>query len=344
MVEIDGSYGEGGGQILRTALGLSALLGRPFRIYAIRKARQKPGLMPQHLAAVRAAAEVTGARVAGAEPGSTEVVFEPGEARPGAYAFDIGTAGSTSLLAQSLLPPLFFAPGESSLTIRGGTHVPMSPPFHYLRDVFLPALERLGLHGRAEMESCGFYPRGGGKVSFWTEPAREARAVEFTGRGKLLLIKGLSAVANLPMHIANRQREGLLRALAGIKDAPVEIEAVEVPSPGRGTFVFFAAVFENSVAGFSALGQRGKRAEAVAEEAASEFLAYHASGACLEPHLADQLALYMGLARGESRFTVSALTSHLRTNLAVVEKFLPVSHEVDPSRNMVIVHGQGDTG
>lgn len=350
MVEIDGSYGEGGGQMLRTALSLSLILGRPFRMSNIRKSRKNPGLRPQHLTAVRAAALMSGASVKGDSEGSQELSFEPGEVKPGNYLFDIGTAGSTSLLAQTLLPPLALSGAtgpsmnESTLTLKGGTHVPWSPPFEYLREVFLPLLGRLGLQISASLESCGFYPKGGGKVRFAIKPAAGVRPGEFTRRGKILSIKGVSAVANLPLSIAERQRKSVLEGLQGLeemKDVPVDIEPREVPAFGQGTFVFLAAASEGSLAGFSSLGARGKRSEAVGQEAAQEFLQYYRSGACLEPHMADQIVLYLSLAGGPSAFTTSAITAHLRTNLWVIEKFVPIRYSLEPLGRVTIEPTRG---
>lgn len=342
MLEIDGSYGEGGGQILRTALSLSCLLGKPFRMFNIRKNRRKPGLMPQHLTGVRAAALLSGASLEGDSQGSTELVFGPRGVKPGAYHFDIGTAGSTSLLMQTLLPPLIFGGEASTVSVKGGTHAPLSPPFHYLREVFLPMLKCLGIQVEATIESYGFYPRGGGVVRFAVAPADAVKTLDLTERGRLLAIRGVSAVGNLPLSIAERQRRSLMEALAGrLEGVPIEVELAEAPTPGQGTFVFVAARFEGVLAGASALGARGKRAETVGEEAAREFLNYYRSGACLDAHMADQLVLYLALARGASRFTASALTLHLSTNLWVIGQFLPVRYETDPSRGLVRLEGSG---
>ncbi|GAB4387821.1 MAG: RNA 3'-terminal phosphate cyclase [Thermodesulfovibrionales bacterium] len=339
MIEIDGSLGEGGGQILRTALSLSALTGKAFRIFSIRKARPRPGLMPQHLTAVRAAAQAAGARVDGASQGSEELVFRPGRTSPGRYEFDIGTAGSTGLLFQTLLPPLLFAGGRSGLLLKGGTHVPWSPPFNYLKEVFLPMLGRLGARVEAGIEAYGFYPRGGGRVSFGIEPSDGLRPADFLERGRLLGVRGVSAAARLPLSVAQRQRQAALEALGALAGAPVEVEALEVSSPGQGTFVFLRADYEGAVCGFSALGARGKRAEEVGREAASALLGHHASGACVDAHLADQLALYLALAGGESRVRTSAVTGHLSSNLRVIEMFLPVSSETDAARGVVAIRG-----
>ncbi|MGE5892852.1 MAG: RNA 3'-terminal phosphate cyclase, partial [bacterium] len=205
MIEIDGSSGEGGGQILRTALGLSAALQKPFRIFNIRINRKKPGLMPQHLMAVRAMKIISGATVTGDSPGSMELMFRPARVKPGAYTFDIGTAGSTSLLLQALLPPLVFADESSSLVLKGGTHVPFSPPFHYISAVFLPVLNRLGIGLTAAIEHYGFYPQGGGSISVSISPQRNPRGLTMRERGVVREITGISGVGNLPLTIAERQ-------------------------------------------------------------------------------------------------------------------------------------------
>ena len=354
MLEIDGSWGEGGGQILRTALSLSCLLGRPFRIFDIRKGRKRPGLMPQHLTAVRASVLVSSGRCAGDAAGSTELVFEPGKVKPGDYFFDIGTAGSTGLLIQTLLPPLIFSGGQSFVTLSGGTHVPMSPPFHYISEAFLPMLRKLGADVRASIESYGFYPKGGGKVRFDIKPSIPRKQADFTERGRVISIKGLSAVGNLPLSIAERQREAFVK---GVGTPPLglpvpEMETAEVSTPGAGTFIFACLESGGAVppailgafSGFSSLGERGKRAEAVGEEAANDLLDYLRSGQCLDRHMADQLVLYLSLIGGTAEITTSMITGHLRTNLWVIEKFLGIEYDIEgevgkPGR--VLIKGRG---
>jgi RNA 3'-terminal phosphate cyclase (ATP) len=339
VIEIDGSYGEGGGQILRTALALSCLLGKPFRIFDIRKGRKKPGLMPQHLTCVKAAALISGASCKGDREGSTELLFEPKAVKPGEYYFDIGTAGSTSLLAQTLLLPLVMSRGESTVTLKGGTHVPWSPPFHYIKEALLPTLRRLGINITAEIDSYGFYPKGGGKIQFYIKPCSRVKPADLTHRGNILHIKGISAVGNLPVSIAQRQKDSLLEKLKDMKEIPMDIEIREVSTPGQGTFVFLCAVSENSVSGFSALGQRGKRAEAVGEEAAQAFIEYYNSGSCLDLHMADQILPYLAVAEGSSRFTTQRLTEHLKTNFWVIKKFLDIHYSIDTSSREVTIEG-----
>jgi RNA 3'-terminal phosphate cyclase (ATP) len=332
MIEIDGSYGEGGGQILRTALSLSCLLNRPFRIANIRKSRKKPGLMPQHLVAVRAAQLISGGEAVGAAKGSTELTFVPRGVRGGEYSFDIGTAGATSLVLQTIIPPLLFCGERSTVTLTGGTHVPFSPSFDYLAAVFAPTMHKLGVEVRLSIDAYGFYPRGGGKVRAELAPAREIRPLRVTERGKLQEVRGYSAVGNLPISIAERQKEAALEALHGRFHrlaGPVRIELRQAPTPGQGTFLFLVAESEHAVAGFAALGERRKRAEAVGAEAAAELLRYCGTYAAIDPHLADQLVLYLALCGEGSVFTTSAITPHLLTNLWAVGLFQRFRYEIE---------------
>lgn len=324
MIEIDGSVGEGGGQILRTALSFSCACGIPFRMVNIRRNRRKPGLMPQHLTAVRAAGRISGAEMSGDRPGSATLSFVPGPARGGEYAFDVGTAGSTLLVLQTLLLPLLLSPGESTVTLTGGTHVPFSPSFHYVSSVFLPALSRMGGSVELFIASYGFFPRGGGTIRAIVHPAEKFLPLRAEERGRVLSIDGCAAAGRLPRDIAMRQRDaalGKLRSGLGSADVPFRIEIAGAPTPGRGTFTFLRATTENGAAGFTALGEPGKRAETVGEEAAEELLAYLATGAALDPHLPDQLVPYMALCGEESVLTTSRITPHLRTNLQVIGLF-----------------------
>ena len=315
MIEIDGSYGEGGGQILRTALSLSCLFKKPFRIFNIRKGRKKPGLMPQHLTCVRAAQLLSNAEVKGDQTGSTELLFLPGEVKGGDFFFDIGTAGSTSLVLQTLIPaivfskitnnppfPPFLKGGErgllkekSTITLKGGTHVHFSPCFHYLAGVFANFLKKIGIEIRLTIESYGFYPKGGGKVRAEIFPAKHVKPLNVMERGNILRLSGYSGVGNLPLSIAERQRKALMNSLMthGFTEEQLvtppspslekggkggfDIEILNVPTPGQGTFIFLQSESENSTAGFTSLGERGKRAEAVGEDAAMEFLNYYST-------------------------------------------------------------------
>ncbi|TEU20526.1 MAG: RNA 3'-phosphate cyclase [Anaerolineales bacterium] len=345
MITIDGSYGEGGGQVLRTSLSLSALQGEAVRIENIRAKRPKPGLQAQHLTGVLATAQICNAELEGAELGSQTLTFAPqSPPQAGDYTFDVakarkgGSAGSTSLVFQTLLLPLAFADGDSHLTIRGGTHVAWSPPFHYLKHVYLPTLARMGIEATVEINQWGWYPIGGGEIKARVkgQGIRDGGAspipyplspITLVERGELKRLWGISALSNLPAHIGQRQKRQVERLLRERGFTP-EIEMVDAPSPGQGTVVFLVAEFENVVAGFTSYGARGKRAEKVAEEACREFIQYYDSGQALDKHLADQLILPMSLAAGQSGFTTCEVTQHLLTNVGVVERLMGVKAEV----------------
>lgn len=325
MIEIDGSFGEAGGQILRTALSLSCLLQKPFRMFNIRKKRKKPGLMPQHLMCVQALARISDALVQGDSLGSAEISFEPSAVKSGNYFFDIGTAGSTSLLLQSLLPPLFFAKERSFLKLTGGTHVPFSPPFQYIHEVFIPTLHLLGYNLNAVIEQYGFYPKGGGRITVEISPvSKDLRGVILLDRGELKGIYGISGVGNLPLSIAERQKDAAQKYLLahGFKG---NIETLSVSAFGQGTFLFLKTETDKCIAGFSSLGERGKKAEKVGEEAAHSVIDYLSAEAFLDHHLADQIILYLAIAEGESSFSTSCITDHILTNLQVIQKFLEMT-------------------
>lgn len=326
MLTIDGSLGEGGGQVLRTALTLSTLTGTPLRLINIRARRPKPGLQPQHLAAVRAAAAICAGQVRGAELGSTELEFRPGSVKAGRYRFAIETAGSACLVLQNVALPLALAEGTSTVTVRGGTHVPWSPSYHYLERQWLPHVQAMGLHIRLSLHAAGFYPRGGGEMLASIRGTREFLPLERSRRGELLRIRGLSGVANLDLDIARRQKLQALRRLEpACRDSKIEI--LDLPSPVKGTFVLLWSEFSSGQAACGALGAPGKRAERVADEAADELLACLDSGAAMDAHLADQLLLPLALAQGESMISTARITSHLLTNAQIIRLFLPVRIE-----------------
>ena len=330
-LQIDGNYGEGGGQILRSSLSLSAILRRPIRIGGIRAGRKKPGLAPQHLTCVKAAAEITGAEVIGGVLGSQTLTFRPQEIRGGNYTFDVAdirpSAGALSLVFQSIALPLSYAKTPSTVILRGGTHVPWSPTVHYLQEIFLPMAAKFGFEGSLQLNRWGWYPKGGGEAIAKIQPTTDWRGVELGHRGELQTISGVSAASNLPEHIVNRQHDQIQKRLARF-DSPANVEHAKGKSIGQGTLVFLKAEFENACAGFSALGARGKRAETVADEACQALEIFLTSDAAIEPHLADQLILPMALAKGASRFSTSQITRHLTTNIWLVQQFLPVRFEV----------------
>lgn len=338
-VTIDGSYGEGGGQILRSSLAFSALTGKPLRIFNIRAGRKNPGLRPQHLTAVRAAAIVCNAKVDGAKVNSTELKFEPRSLHGGSFIVDVSadqpSAGSGTLVFQTVFPALLFAGEPSSVRItRCGTHVPFSPPYDYICRVFLPMVQTMGANGELKLVKAGWFPRGGGELEASIQPVNQPlKPVNLTERGNLKRIWVLSALSNLKRSIAVRQANQAVNRLLGMgfRQNEIEVDIRELPSPSTGTLVFIAAEFENVVAGFSALGELGKPAEKVADEAVDDFAEYWQTDAPVDKHLADQLVLFMALADGISVIKTTALTQHTLTHIWVVEQFLPVKFEVQGS-------------
>ena len=332
MLVIDGSYGEGGGAVLRNSLSLSAVLGQETRIENIRAGRRNPGLQAQHLTAVRALGTACKAELEGAELGSLSLTFRPrSRPRSGEYAWDVaaarrgGSAGATSLVFQALVLPLLRAEGDSTLILRGGTHVAWSPPLHYLQSVYLPMLRQMGAEAQVDIERWGWYPLGGGLITARIAGLRgdssSLEGISIHSRGPIKRLSGISATSNLPAHIAQRQKDQAENVLHA-EGLEAHIELVDAPAQGQGTLVFIAAQFEKASAGFTALGRKGKPAERVADEACQHFLRYYHSGAALDQHLADQLVMPLSLAKGPSSFTTCRLTQHLLTNAWIVEQFL----------------------
>ena len=324
---IDGSHGEGGGQILRSTLSLSAITGRPVRIENIRANRKKPGLAAQHLTSVRAAAMLCDAEMKGAELGSQTLQFIPRKpVQAGDYFLDVaqaregGSAGAVMLVLQTLLLPLALAAGDSTVILRGGTHVDMSPSYDYVHDVWLPTLARMGVHAELSLVRSGWFPVGRGEVRLRIAGSAELRPLRLEHRGPLRAVTGRALAANLPAPICERMAAHA-RDLLEQAGMAAEIEAVVLEAACPGAGLYLTAHYENSLAGFSAQGKRGKPAERVAEEACSALLQHYQSGAALEQHLADQLILPAALCRGESVFGVERISPHLVTNAWVVERF-----------------------
>lgn len=318
MIDIDGSKGEGGGQILRSALSLAICTQQPFRITNIRANREKPGLMRQHLTAVRAAAEICAAEVEGAAPGSRALTFRPGRLMAGDYSFDIGTAGSCTLVFQTVLPALLTAAGESRVRILGGTHNTSSPPFDFLARSFLPLLARMGANVDLTLASYGFYPRGGGEIRSRIVPAKRLAALELSGRGALVRGFAEAYVAAVPLHVAQRELEVIRRRL-GFAQPDLLLRALP-NDVGPGNVVTITLEHEHVTEVFTGFGAKGKPAEAVAEQAAEAACDYLAKRAPVDQCLADQLLLPMALGSGGS-FVARTVTPHLHSNAAVIEEF-----------------------
>lgn len=327
MLVVDGSQGEGGGQVLRTSLSLSALTGRPFTIEKIRANRSRPGLRPQHLTAVRAAAAICRAKTAGAELASTELRFEP-TAGPlgGDYSFDVReaspsgkSAGAVTLILQAILWPLLFASTRSTVTLHGGTFVPFSPPYHYLAEVFRPALAAFGIEFEPDLLRWGWMDGGGGIVRARIKPCRRIHGVLFEAREEWS-VHGVAAVSNLPSHIPHRmsRRAHNLLVEAGLQPA---IDAVRERSDGPGAGI----VLWRSLAGFSSLGRKGLPAEEVAQTAVADLISFMDNGAAVDHFLADQLLIPMALAHGPSSFTTDSISTHLLTNSQLLRLWLDAS-------------------
>lgn len=336
LIVIDGAAGEGGGQMLRTALGLSLVTGRGFRIERVRAGRKKPGLQRQHLAAVRAAAEVGAAEVSGAAIGSGELKFLPkAAAQTGAYHFAVGTAGSTTLVLQTVLPALMTAAGPSTVTLEGGTHNIWAPPFDFLKRTFLPLLARMGPQCSATLERYGFYPAGGGRVAVTIEPA-PLRPLELTSRGPIRRRAVRAVVSRLPLSIAERE----VNTARDVLDWPAECAAVEaVESPGPGNAVSIDVESDALTEVFVGFGAKGVPAETVARGAAEAARSYLAADVPVGEHLADQLLIPLALAGGGS-FVTTEPSLHTTTNIAVVRKFLDVAiaaERVSPTARRVSV-------
>ncbi|MGE0241669.1 MAG: RNA 3'-terminal phosphate cyclase [Parvibaculaceae bacterium] len=329
MLTIDGSQGEGGGQILRSALTLSMLTAEPFRIEKIRAGRGKPGLLRQHLAAVKAAALISAAQVTGVELGATELTFVPGEVRAGQYDFVIGSAGATALVFQTVFLPLARQASDSRVTIEGGTHNLSAPPFEFLERAFLPAVARMGFDAKLTLHRHGFYPAGGGKLEAEIGPARVAKDVfALEDRGGLVSRRGEAMFANLGVDIARREA-AKLQDLLTLADGEVMIR--EVKAAGPGNLLWIEIRHEHAVNVFTEHGVLGVSSEQVAGKVARQVEKYVDSGAAVGAHLADQLLLPLALAGG-GRFTTTRPTPHTLSNIAVIEKFLPVEITISDAR------------
>lgn len=320
MLKLDGSVGEGGGQLLRSALTLSTATGRPFRMARIRAGRRPPGLRRQHLAAARAAGRISGARLEGDAPGSTRITFRPSSVRGGRFTFDVGGAGSTVLVLQTVVPALVRAEEDSDVTVRGGTHNPFAPPFEFFRRAYLPMLRRMGADVTAALDRRGFFPAGGGLIRCRVRPGALV-PLSAEVRGREVGRRARAVVAGLPRHIAERELS-VARAMLDLKERETElVEDDEADGPGNAVLVEVES--EGGCEVCTGFGRRGVPAEEVATEACRQAQRYIDSGTLVGTHLADQLLVPLGLAGG-GKFATQEPTRHTRTNAEVVRRFLEI--------------------
>jgi RNA 3'-terminal phosphate cyclase (ATP) len=338
LVRLDGSMGEGGGQVLRTALALSLTTRRAVEVTKIRAGRQKPGLMRQHLTAVQAAAAVGSAHVSGAEIGSRELRFEPGAIRSGPFEFSVGTAGSATLVLQTILPALLTAGGPSTVRLRGGTHNPMAPPFDFLVKAFLPLLGRMGARVEADLVCPGFYPAGGGELIVTVAPVARLRPFELLARGEIRRHHAKAVVSKLSREIATRELSIVSRLLGWEAKC---LETVSVDSAGPGNVLTLELQSDQVTEVFTGFGEKGVSAEAVAEETVRAVRRYLVAGVPVGEHLADQLLLPMALA-GSGAFRTTPLSRHATTNVQVIQAFLPVRFDVEADEKGNCVVRTGD--
>lgn len=344
---MDGSEGEGGGQVLRGAVALSCITGRPTRIFNIRAKRPKPGLQPQHMMSIEAAGRVAGGVVDGLSLGSTEVRFTPGVIAVGKYDFDVKTAGSVTLIIQTLLPILAFAKGDSEVSLSGGTDVPWSPPVDYVKQVMLPYLGHFGVQAGLEVQRRGYYPKGGGRCILRVKGTEGFAPFRMVERGKVECIRGISHCANLPSHVARRQGEAAKKVLGSSGMENVRVAEELALAAGLGSGITLWADAGNGIRlGGDALGAREKRAEEVGREAAEKLIREIRSGMAADSHIGDMAALYMALAKGRSELGVSMVSRHAETMLLLCEKFIGVRWDVERREGdsaVLRVNGAGTT-
>ncbi|MEM2122903.1 MAG: RNA 3'-terminal phosphate cyclase [Candidatus Bathyarchaeia archaeon] len=339
MVKIPGDMLEGGGQIIRTSIALAALMGEEIEIINVRGRRSPPGLKAQHITGIKAVAAISEAEVEGLEIGSKRLRFKPRSRRGGVYTFNIGTAGSISLVLQALMPAAAFAPTPLEARITGGTDVKWSPTIDYVRMVTLPVLAKMGYRAELKVERRGHYPKGGGLVVFKAYPILKLNPITLEERGRVMGIDGRSHCVRLPSHVTERQAEAASRLLkdAGFEKVQVELEWYPPgrdPHLGPGSGItLHASTSTESVIGADAIGERGKPAERVGEEAASKLLADLKTGMALDRHMGDMIIPYIAVAEGESKITISQLTLHTMTNIKVAEAITGARFKVQGELN-----------
>jgi len=324
MIEIDGSEGEGGGQVLRTSLALSVVTGQPFRLFNIRAKRSNPGLQSQHLACVEAAESVSGAEVRGNKRGSSNLVFHPAGILPGNYDFDVLSAGSAGLVLQTVLVPLMFAEAASTVSVKGGTHNPWAPPYEFLAETFLRVLKRMGASAVLDLLRPGFYPAGGGQLKLKVKPWEARVALEMVDREGSSELSAFALLCNLDEHIGKRELDRIATALEINGASKIR----RLDALGRGNAVMITADCGDYAEVFTAFGWKGKPAEKVASEACEEAGRWLKAGVPVGEHLADQLLLPMALGAG-GRFRTVEPSGHTRTNIETIRRFLDVAIEVE---------------
>jgi len=331
MIVVDGSYGEGGGQLVRTAVALAAITGESVRLTNIRARRAPPGLAPQHVTAVRSVASLCAARVEGLEVRSQELVFYPGKVRGGQFEFNVGTAGSITLVLQAVLPVALVCDVSVYMRIMGGTDVKMAPPLDYLRYVMLPLLTRMGADVRLTLKRRGYYPRGGGEIEVTVQPG-PLRPLCLETVGTIESIQGVAHISNLPAHIVERMQHTAIQALSDYPHVNIETQVLgRDQAIGQGGAIVLWAMMAYGVLGGAEVAQRGIPAERIALNAAEALRAELLAGAAVDVHAADQLLIYCALAEGPSSFVVRTPSSHARTTLWLLGQFLPLRVNEEPA-------------
>ena len=328
MIEIDGSFGEGGGQIVRTAVALSALTKKPVKIFNIRAKRKKPGLSYQHLTAIKAVTEICDAEIKGAEKGSSVIEFYPKKIRGGNFSFDVGTAGSVTLVLQCCLLPCLFSNEKTKITIKGGTDVKWSPPADYFRNIFLKTISKMGANIELKIIKRGFYPKGGGEIEINIEPVKELKRLDLSQKKETKNINGTAFISNLPEHILKRMKDSALKKLL---DYNVKIKEETTHSFSAGAGIMF---WTDTLLGASCLGEIGIPAEKVGENAANDLLQEMKSGATLDVYAADQILPYLALSKNKSVFLTRKLSTHAETNMTLIKKFVDVKFDVKDEKGL----------
>jgi RNA 3'-phosphate cyclase len=335
IIEIDGSYGEGGGQLLRMSMALSAIAKKPVKVINIRAKRPKPGLAAQHITAIKSVAELSGGEVSGLTKGSQVVEFQPSEISGGDVLLNVGTAGSVTLVLQASILASIFARNPTNIRIIGGTDVRWSPPFDYFKNIFIPIIKKMGIVVELTLAKRGYYPRGGGEIVASIEPVGTIKPLAVSERGSMKSIRGLAHISNLPREIAERMK---IEAEHNLKNfGQIEVDAVQYESSGAigsGGAIVLWAEFENTIIGSNHLAEKGLKAERVAQLASEALKHELESGCTLDVYCADQVLPYMALAQGESCFTTRELSNHAKTNIWLIEQFLDVKFDVEKQNGL----------